>query len=231
MRRTSWWWKWLGVELDQVSWKEKFISGLGGALAIFLLILVCHDALHLAGAAMLIASMAATAVLLFAIPHGALSQPWPVIGGHAISAVIGVFCANHLPHLALAAACAVGVSIFVMHVAKCLHPPGAATALTAVIGGPEVHGLGYGFIWSPVVLNALMIVLVAIVFNLAFPWRRYPAVWGAKPKGAAVSTVTHEEVVAALESFDTFVDITEDDLIRLHEMLSRRIGARVRKVG
>ena len=230
MRRTSWWWKWRGIELDRVSWKEKFISGLGGALAIFLLIVVCHDALHLTGAAMLIASMAATAVLLFAIPHGALSQPWPVIGGHTISALIGVFCAGHVPHLALGAACAVGVSIFLMHACKCLHPPGAATALTAVIGGPEVHELGYAFVWSPVFLNAVMIVLAAVAFNLAFPWRRYPAFWGVKAQ-ARNDDPTHEEVVAALESFDTFVDITEEDLIRLHEMLSRRVGDRKRQRG
>lgn len=224
MRQMLWLKGWLGVELDPVSWREKFVSGVGGLLAIFLVTLISQHALHLAGAAMLIASMGASAVLLFAVPHGALSQPWPVIAGHGLSALIGVFCARYISDAPVAAACAVGLSIGAMHQCKCIHPPGGATALTAVIGGTGVHELGYSFVWCPVLLNALLMVGVAVVFNLLFNWRRYPAFWNRQHKvEPGDQEITHEEVVAALESFDSFVDITEDDLIHLHHLLSRRV--------
>jgi len=228
MCQMSWLKGWLGIELDPVSRKEKLLSGLGGLLAIFLVTLVSQNVLHLTGSAMLIASMGASAVLLFAVPHGALSQPWPVIAGHGLSALIGVICAKYITFVPLAAAVAVGVSISVMHQCKCIHPPGGATALTAVIGGVGVSSLGYSFVWCPVLLNALIMVALAVIFNFFLPWRRYPASLNRSSRTTAANTekITHEEVVAALESFDSFVDITEDDLIRLHHLLSRRVESR-----
>lgn len=227
MHVLSWLKKWIGVELDLVSWKEKSVSGLGGLVAIGAIMAVSQHALHYEGAALLIASMGASAVLLFAVPHGQLSQPWPVLAGHGFSAIIGVFMARHVASPVLAAGCAVGLSILVMHHFKCIHPPGGATALTAVIGGTNVHDLGYAFVWSPVLLNALLIVVIAVVFNYFFPWRRYPVFLNATPKAKpGDAEITHAEVVSALESFDSFLDITEEDLIRLHHLLSRRIQAR-----
>jgi CBS-domain-containing membrane protein len=162
--------------------------------------------------------------LLFAVPHGQLSQPWPVLAGHGFSAAIGVFCARNISDPALAAACAVGLAIGAMHQFKCIHPPGGATALTAVIGGGGVHDLGYSFIWHPVLLNAAVMVAVAVGFNFLFRWRRYPAFWHERyVTEPGDQEITHEEVVDVLESFDSFVDITEDDLIRLHQLLSRRV--------
>lgn len=228
MRQMLWVKGWLGIELDPVSWKEKLVSGLGGLVSIFLVAVVCHHVLHVTGAAILIASMGGSAVLLFAVPHGALSQPWPLIAGHGISALIGVFCAQHISYMPLAAAAAVGGSILAMHICKCIHAPGGATALAAVVGGAGFSSLGYSFIWCPVLLNALILVVVAIIFNSFLPWRRYPAFLNRSPQADTENTekITHKEVVAALESFDSFVDITEDDLIRLHHLLSRRVEAR-----
>lgn len=217
---------WIGVELDEVDWKEKAVSAAGGFLSMLALVAISRNALHLEGSAMLIASMGASAVLLFAVPHGALSQPWPVVAGHVFSAAIGVASARFIPIVPLAAACAVGLAIGVMHVLKCIHPPGGATALTAVIGGANVKALGFSFVWSPVALNALIMIAVAVIFNSAFKWRRYPAALNRRPKpparpgSPAAPEISHETVVAALRSLDSFVDITEDDLLRLHGLLS-----------
>ncbi len=212
---------WIGVELDPVSWTEKFVSVLGGVAAILLIVTISQHALHLTGSSMLIASMGASAVLLFAVPHGQLSQPWPVVAGHLFSAVIGVTCAKLLPYPPLAAACAVGLSIGVMHQFKCIHPPGGATALTAVIGGEGVQQLGYEFVWSPVALNVIVIVAVAVAFNYLFQWRKYPASLNRRQKSPALSQeISHDEVVAALRRLDSFVDVTEDDLVRLYHILS-----------
>ena len=77
----------------------------------------------------------------------------------------------------LAAACAVGAAIGAMHYLPCIHPPGGATALGAVLGGDAVHQLGFQFVVMPVMLNAVTILVVALLFNAPFPRRRYPAAW------------------------------------------------------
>lgn len=231
--------RWIGIEIDEVSRKEKLVSAFGGFVAILLIIEVSQRVLGLRDSSMLIASMGASAVLLFAVPHGQLSQPWPVLNGHLVSAFIGVTCAMVIPQRELAAACAVGLAIAAMHELKSVHPPGGATALTAVIGGPGVIELGYSFVWRPVLLNAVIITVVAVAYNWFFAWRRYPnqlqrtpssvvnsnlVASGSATTGIAVTSPkspTHEEVMDALRSIDSFIDISEADLLRLHHLLSR----------
>ncbi|WAC20434.1 HPP family protein [Luteolibacter sp. SL250] len=209
----------LGVELSAVSWKEKGISLLGGILSILFLIFFTGRCMHLPHATGLVASMGASAVLLFAVPHGQLSQPWPVLAGHGFSALIGVACARWIPDQTLAAATAVGLSIGVMHLFKCIHPPGGATALTAVLGGSAVHALGFHFVLCPVLVNGLVMVAIAVLFNGFFNWRRYPAALAWKSVEQP-DTATHDQVIAALRELDSFVDISEDDLIRLSRSLA-----------
>jgi CBS domain-containing membrane protein len=218
--------KFLGIELVDVSLAEKLISTLGGGLSILMLTGVCLLALPYSGAALVIASMGASAVLLFAVPHGPLSQPWPVIAGHGISAVIGVTCARYIPQPHFAAACAVGLAIGAMYQFKCIHPPGGATAFTAVMGGTSVQHLGFGFVLFPVLTNAIVMVLLAVVINYAFKWRRYPASFNVpshpmRPLQSGYTPPSHDEVVAAIKSLDSFVDISEEDLLRLTERLSQ----------
>ena len=213
--------EWLGIELDEVSWKEKLVSAVGGGLSIGVLIVVCHHALGLTGSPMLIASMGASAVLLFAVPHGQLSQPWPVIAGHVGSAIIGVACARWIPNTEVAAACAVGLAIGAMHQFKFIHPPGGATALTAVIGGSAVTSRGFAFVWEPVFVNAVLMVTIAIAFNYAFPWRRYPLRLATdRTAPSTARSAEHERILTALRSIDSFIDVTEDDLVRLVHQLA-----------
>lgn len=217
--------QWIGIELIEVSFVEKLVSILGGGLSILLLIGLSHWAIPDPAATVIVASMGASAVLLFAVPHGQLSQPWPVIGGHTISAIIGVTCAHYVSNPVLAAACAVGLAIGAMHQCKCIHPPGGATALTAVIGGNAIRQLGFRFVLIPALTNALMMVLLALLLNSAFKWRRYPASFNPKPLSPPQTVAippTHEEIMAAIRSFDSFVDISEADILRLTELLSAR---------
>lgn len=219
--------RWLGVELVEVSPAEKIVAMAGGGISILALIALTLWRVPDAGATAVIASMGASAVLLFAVPHGALSQPWPVIVGHTLSAAIGVSCAQFIPHTAIAAACAVGLAIGAMHQFKCIHPPGGATALTAVLGSNAIKQLGFGYVLFPVFANAAIMVGLAVLINSVFRWRRYPAALaGAVAAGAADaarrSDPSHEEVLAALRSLDSFVDITEEDLVRLSRILADR---------
>ena len=225
--------RWLGLEIVEISLAERVVSGAGAMLAMLMLIGISSWALPGMGALAVIASMGASAVLLFAVPHGQLSQPWPVIAGHGISAFIGVLCARWVPQPELAAASAVGLSIGVMQQWKCIHPPGGATAFTAVMGGSAIRDLGLWFVLVPVLLNALVMVLLAVAINLAFHWRRYPAALqmptdAAEPETREISPQEHERVVAAVRSLDAFVDVSEEDLLRLVELLQAPANARGR---
>lgn len=220
-RNLSSWSAWWGIELNEVSGTEKFVSILGGFISI--LVLLCLTSKSWGETPLVVASMGASAVLLFAVPHGQLSQPWPVIAGHGLSALIGIVCARWISCPQLAGACAVALAIGCMHQFKCIHPPGGATALTAVLGGPAVHAMGYKFVAIPVIANAGVMVAVAVVFNAFFAWRKYPASRNHKLAEHSLNqeaAPSHEEIVDALRSLDSFVDITEDDLLRLLQILS-----------
>jgi len=129
----------LGVGLTHVGHGERFIAVAGALLGIALYWGISIQVVGPESATLIVASVGAGAVLLFAVPHGVLSQPWPAIGGHLISAIIGVSCVQWIEIPWLAAA--VGLAVLAMHYARCLHPPGGATALVAVIGGADIHAL------------------------------------------------------------------------------------------
>ncbi len=210
----------LGIELSAVSHREKIVSMAGGLISILLVILVNERMFYLSGTLAVLASMGASAVLLFAVPHGQLSQPWPVIGGQVFSALIGVSCARWIPLPEFAAAFAVGLSIGMMHQLKCIHPPGTATALTAVLGGDAIREMGFRFVIIPVLVDSVLMICIAVAFNMCFGWRRYPAGLRQLDIPALPGTPSHEDIVEALRSLDTFVDISEDDLLRLHRVLA-----------
>ncbi|NEX59642.1 HPP family protein [Noviherbaspirillum sp. 17J57-3] len=122
---------------------------------------------------LLIAPMGASAVLLFGLPASPMAQPWSMLGGNMLSAAAGVLCARLIPDPAAAAGIAVAAAIGVMFAMRCLHPPGGAVAMTAVIGGPAIHDAGFSFVFFPVGLNCLLMLLAAIAYN-NLTRRRYP---------------------------------------------------------
>lgn len=115
---------------------------------------------------MLMAPLGASAVLLFAVPASPLAQPWSIMGGNIVSALVGVTCAQWVADPLLAAALATALAIGAMFALRCLHPPGGAIALTAVLGGPVITAAGYRFVLLPVALNSMVLLLAAIVFNV-----------------------------------------------------------------
>ena len=218
----------LGIESHPASHYERWLSMLGGLLGIALVFAAAGLHPLGAGSALVVASMGASAVLVFAVPHGALSQPWPVFGGHLISAFIGVTVAKLVGPPALAGPVAVGLAILAMHYTRCLHPPGGATALAAVIGGPAIQGLGYGYLLAPVLVNVALLLLAGAAFNYPFRWRRYPAalasVGHAKPADAsepAAPGLAHADLVYALSQIDSFIDVSEEDLVHIFDLATR----------
>ncbi len=216
--------RFFGISEQIAGHKEKIISAVGAFLGILFIFLISVQFLDPETAVYIIPSMGATAVLLFAAPHGPFAQPWSVIGGHFISAIIGVSCVVLIPNIIVASAASVGLSVAGMYYCRCIHPPGGATALAAVIGSAKLHSLAYFYILAPVLLNTLCLVAVAVLFNVFFPWRRYPAhlsnLMSAKVRvlESGYEPIRHEDFVYALSQIDTFVDVTEDDLIRIYSL-------------
>ena len=165
--------RYLGIQNSVVT-SEKLVATLGGMLAISCCFYITTWMLGTEGSAAILPSMGASTVLLFAVPHGQLSTPWALFAGNLLSAVVGVSCAQFIDNIYVAAPVAVAGSILVMHISRSLHPPGGATALAAVIGGPVIEQLGYGYIIAPTLINCSILLAVALAFNNLFEWRRYP---------------------------------------------------------
>ena len=127
---------------------------------------------------MIIGSFGASAVLIYGAIRSPLAQPRNLIGGHMISAAIGVTTYKLLPApLWLTSAIAVATSIAIMHATKTLHPPGGATALIAVIGSQKIHNLGYLYVLIPAGIGPLIMLSVALLVNNIPKNRRYPEFW------------------------------------------------------
>ncbi len=153
------------------SWLASFI-GIGAVAWMDSLFLTDFD-LHL-----MIGSFGASAVLVFGAIFSPLAQPRNLIGGHMLSALVGVLCWKYLhTHLWLAEAMAVSLAIALMHATRTLHPPGGATALIAVIGSGGIHKLGFLYILIPAGLGATILLLVALLVNNLSRTRRYPEMW------------------------------------------------------
>lgn len=146
--------------------RDRLLACLGALVAIALTGMLCGvlfgEGAHLP---LIVAPMGASAVLLFAVPASPLAQPWSIIGGNTISAMMGVLSASLIDDPIIATGVGVSLAIAAMSFTRCLHPPGGAAALTAVLGGPVVASWGMLFPFVPVALNSCLLVGVGLLFH------------------------------------------------------------------
>ncbi len=172
---------------------------------------------------LIVAPMGASAVLLFAVPASPLAQPWSIIGGNTISALVGVAARMAIPDPVIAIGVAVGLAIVIMSVTRCLHPPGGAAALLAVIGGHAVTAAGFRFALVPVGLNALLLTALGLAFHKFVSGHVYPHVAAAPanthatadPPAAQRVGFRAADIDAALAEEGESFDIDRGDLARL----------------
>jgi CBS domain-containing membrane protein len=158
-----------------VDLKETFWSFLGSFLGIAAIGFIQSTYLSPMENVFLIGSFGATAVLIYGAIQSPLAQPRNLIGGHLISAVIGVTVYKLIPdQIWINAPLAVSLSIIAMQYTKTLHPPGGATALIAVIGTENIKSLGYLYVLSPVLSGVSILLVVALIFNNMTNQRKYP---------------------------------------------------------
>lgn len=197
---------------------DLWLGSLGAGLGLLVTEWISHHALGSSNP-WFIAPMGASAVLLFAVPASPLAQPWSIFGGNVMAALVGVGCMHFFGTSGLAAALAVAVTIGLMFALRCLHPPGGAVALTAVLGGPSVHALGWSFAVWPVAIDSILMVAMALLFN-NLAGRRYPHHGAVRLHPHDTRDLlptqrtgpTSEDMDKALASFGEVLDIDRDDL-------------------
>ncbi|WP_168391150.1 HPP family protein [Acinetobacter indicus] len=198
--------------------KERLLCGLGALLGLSLSSLI---SLWILGDinAWYIAPMGASSVLLFAVPASPLAQPWNMVIGNTIAGIIGVTCALYIPNLTEAFSVAVALSIILMMSTDSLHPPSGAVAITAVLGGEAVSELGYLFIFYPVLLNSLLLLLVAMMFNRLtgkqYPHKAQLNLRSQDPTPTQKVTIQPQDIHHVLEHQTELLDISEYDLQKI----------------
>ena len=197
-----------------VRWRERVRSAVGALVGI----LLTGSMMKLVPGAstlipLLVAPMGASAVLLFAVPASPLAQPWSIIGGNLVAATVGVTCALLVPDPVVASALAVSIAIAGMFALRCVHPPSGAVALTAVIGGPAVHALGYRFVVEPILIQSALLLVGALVYHAA-TGHRYPHAQRlpAAERPPTTAGFTRADIVAALRRQSELLDIDPEDI-------------------
>ena len=217
--------RFITVDPVNLSIKGKFLSAISSFIAILIVAWITQKSGVSADYPIIVASMGASAVILFIMPGSPLAQPWPLVGGQMVSAIIGIACAQMIENTVLASGCAVGGSILAMLLLRCLHPPGAATALTPIIAGVPVGFDNYSFVLTPVGINVAIMLIMAIAINRWILRYEYPTVPhqtdNKKHKHSTLIQpsqrvgISEQDVEQALENMDMFMDVSTGDLSKL----------------
>lgn len=203
--------------LAGASLRDRFIASIGALIGIGFVGLICV-ALFPSSIPWIVAPMGASAVLLFAVPASPLAQPWSIAGGNFISAIVGAVVAQIIPDPAMAAAVAVAGAILTMSLLRCLHPPGGAAALSAVLGGYALFSAHVLDFLAVVLVNSLLLVAIGWVFHRfsghSYPHRAKP-VEGKALAPAPASGLLMGDIDKALDDLGETFDISREDLALL----------------
>ena len=208
-------------------------AAIGVSLGTLLCVWVCSMFFGLPVAMHLIGPLGASAILLFAVSSGALAQPWSIVGSYLCATVVSLGVVHFLGRNLDSACLAVGLTLLVMCLLRCLHPPAGALALLVVLADPDSARLGWGML-APVMLSAVCMLLSALAYNnltrVRYPKKAaepIPAI--VEPHVAGDPAITAEDLQKALEQMDAFIDVTPEDLEALVRASER--NARRRSVG
>ncbi len=184
-------------------------------------------------APIIIASMGAAAVLMFAAPGSPMAKPWAFVVGNIASAFVGVTVFKVLGDGLMSGPIAVAFAIGLMHVLRCQHPPGGATALLAVIGGADIHALGYAYVVTPVAINVAAFLLLVILHRrlLAYLASRNESQHLILRVLADATSATDtqrpasddgayniEDIRWAMKNLDTYIDVAPEQLQQVFQL-------------
>jgi CBS domain-containing membrane protein len=207
-----------GQDQTNVSQHERFRAAGGAFVGLLLTMLVGR---YLGGMAGIrdwaMASLGASALLIFVLPSSPMAQPWAVIGGNVISAVIGIACVNLVDNPMVTAPVAVGLSILGMFVLRCLHPPAAAVAMITSLG--SISHFEYAVF--PVLTDSVLLILAAVIYN-NLTGKAYPYFLSPKPLASFAEANQSKEIDDVLARYNQVIDINREDLATLISQVEMR---------
>ena len=212
--------------VDPLSLREKLLNAFAAALAMLALGLLLRALPHEGIALPLMASMGASAFLLFVLPHSPMAQPWPLLGGHLLAGAIALLGGHLIDEPVLAVAASVGCAVLAMQLLGCLHPPAAATALAvALVEEPLSAELAQGIAYS-VGGGALLLLLIAVTINRLLLRRRYPMRHSHHPHHEEFQQthardplrLAEDDIDWALSQMDGIIAANREDLIDIFEL-------------
>ncbi|NQW79886.1 MAG: HPP family protein [Polaromonas sp.] len=200
-----------GQDQTNVSQQERYRAAAGAFIGLLFTLLAGRYIGGLVGVSdWAMASLGASALLVFVLPSSPMAQPWAVIGGNFLSALIGIACVNLFDYPVVTAPVAVGLSILCMFVLRCLHPPAAAVAMITAL-----NSIGdFSFAFFPVMTDAVLLVVVGVVYN-NLTGKPYPNFWRTMPKAGEIDASHSKEIDAVLSRYNQVIDINRADLARL----------------
>ena len=211
----STWFHYFGQDQALVAWPERFRSVLGALIGLGVTVMVGKWLGEWVGInEWLMASLGASALLIFVLPSSPMAQPWAVIAGNVVSALVGITCATYIDNILFALPVAAALAIMAMFILRCLHPPAAAVALIAVLGHVSI----YRYAFFPVMLDSIVLCLVAAFYNTltgkVYPTR--PPKIEVKDKNARMSRAQAEaKLDAVLAEYQEVMDVDRAELIQI----------------
>ncbi|RED61840.1 HPP family protein [Cohnella lupini] len=168
--QTEFWLKMKGTTKSplKVVPRNALIGAIGGFISIALLAFLSD----MTTSVWIMAPFGATCVLAFGLWDAPLSQPRNIVGGHFISTLTGLLCLRFFGHNNWVLALAVGLAIGLMMLTKTTHPPAGADPLVVILSGS-----GWSFLFAPVFIGSVLIVVLALIVNNLDKNRRYPTFW------------------------------------------------------
>lgn len=144
------------------------LAWLGGFLAISAVAILANTL----SVALVLGSFGASCVLVFGFPDVPFSQPRNVLGGHFLSSLIGLICLNLFGTTWWSVGIAVGTAISAMMLTRTTHPPAGSNPVIIYLTKPV-----WSFLLFPTVFGAIILILVALVYNNFTRESRYPKYW------------------------------------------------------
>lgn len=217
--------RYLIADAAPLSPRERWLSALAGLLGILLMQGILTVLPVGPGISYLLAPLGASSVILFALPHSPLAQPWSLAGGLFISALIGHFCGLWITPAFLAVGVALGLAIWLTAWLRCIHPPGGAMAAVFALSAQQ-HSTSL----LTALLNVGAAMMAVLVINNLIPGRRYPQCLPptqvAKKDRPVRRSIRHEDIQYALEKLDTYLDISEEDLVQIYDLATNHAHRR-----
>ncbi|KUJ72373.1 HPP family protein [Thiomicrospira sp. WB1] len=227
------WQQTLGLSAPQ--WTEALISVLGVALAVSVLSWGMSVWYPNDWPWLLIASLGASSIIVFASPHAPMAQPWSLIMGQLLSGLSGLASWHWFQDPVWAVPVGVTGAILAMLIFQCRHAPGGATAMYFASGAPVVQSLDWALIWGYLLPGLVVLALLGVLYNAPFRWRRYPLIWGQKAleaqtrpcdsdrlsdrdKAWAQQELTHEDLVYAQSRLRHYFEMNEAEFMALYRL-------------